>query len=302
MAKYYRAGRGQPLPKLQLGPMFREDAVYLLPIILALAFWLAGRSVVRRRRADIDESVAQTPEWLNLLVSLGIAAVLLSARGLVRAGVGGMCECIFACVLIVALLLKHRALLGIWLRGLLIATATLLVVTGISAAQIQLLFPIHWRGGLHLQVLAINRILTPNRQLPGPKFRSWCHDDTPITRGFCFLLDEDHIQTVRYLDAHTHPGDYLYVGLPHHDRIIMNDNVLYFAVQRLPAVRWSQFDPFLENRADIQQEMIGSLEQHKPPYVVLDSEYDNVWEQNGSSVHTGVHLLDDYIAAHYKTV
>jgi hypothetical protein len=110
------------------------------------------------------------------------------------------------------------------------------------------------------------------------------------------------MQTIRYLGAHTNPGDYLYVGLPQHDRIIMNDNVLYFAVQRLPAVRWSQFDPFLENRADIQQEMIGTLEQHKPPYVVLDSEYDNVWEPNGSSVHTGVHLLDDYIAAHYKEV
>ena len=48
--------------------------------------------------------------------------------------------------------------------------------------------------------------------------------------------------------------------------------------------------------------MIGSLEQHKPPYVVLDSEFDNVSEPNGSSVHTGVHLMDDYIAAHYRTV
>ena len=76
----------------------------------------------------------------------------------------------------------------------------------------------------------------------------------------------------------------------------------YFAAQRLPAVKWTEFDPFLENRADIQQEMIAELEQHKPPYVVLDSEYDKAWEPNGSSVSTGVHLLDDYISAHYKTV
>jgi hypothetical protein len=302
MAKYYRVGRGQPLPKLQLGPMFREDAVYLLPIILVLGFWLAGRWVITRRRAAADESAAQAPEWLNLLVSLGIAAVMLSARGLVRAGVGAVCECIMACMLIVAILLEHRALLNVWLRALLIATTILLVVTGMVAARIQLFYPTRTHDRIHLAPLAVNWILTPNRQPPRAEFRSWCQEDTPITRGFCFLLDEDHMQAIRYLDAHTHPGDYLYTGLPHHDRIIMNDNVLYFAVQRLPAVRWSQFDPFLENRADIQQEMIGSLEQRKPPYVVLDSEYDNVWEPNGSSVHTGVHLLDNYIAAHYKAV
>ena len=127
-------------------------------------------------------------------------------QGLVRVGVGGLCECIIACVLIVALLLRHRALLNIWLRALLMAIVALFVVTGMVATRIQLLYPIQLHGGLHVQALAINRILTPNRQPPSPEWRSWCHDDTPITRGFCFLLDTDHIQTIRYLDAHTRPA------------------------------------------------------------------------------------------------
>lgn len=215
---------------------------------------------------------------------------------------GAVCECVMACALILALLLEHRALLNLWMRGLLIATATLLIVTGMFATRVQLLYPVQFPFGFHLLPLAANWIVTPNRQPPNAEWRSWCHDETPMTRGFCFLLDKDHIQTIRFLDAHTLPGDDLYVGLPHHDRVIMGDNVLYFAARRLPAVRWSQFAPFLQNRADIQQEMIGSLEQHKPPYIVLDSEYNNVREPNGSSVHTGVHLLDDYIAAHYRVV
>ena len=207
-----------------------------------------------------------------------------------------------ACILLAAVLFRHSAMLNRWLRGLLTATIALCLLTGIPAAWSQLFFPVSPHGRLHLKPLAINWILTPDRQPPGPEFRSWCHEGTPITRGFCFLLDDDHIRTIRYLDAHTGPGDYLYVGLDHHDRIIMNDMITYFATQRLPATRWTEFDPFLENRADIQREMIGNLEQHKPPYIVLDSEFDDLWEPNGSSVHTGVHLLDDYIADHYKTV
>jgi hypothetical protein len=48
--------------------------------------------------------------------------------------------------------------------------------------------------------------------------------------------------------------------------------------------------------------MIGDLQRNKPPYVVLDSEFDALHEPNGSSVHTGVHLLDNYIAQHYEWV
>src|ERR1700761_7198226 len=52
----------------------------------------------------------------------------------------------------------------------------------------------------------------------------------------------------------------------------------------------------------LQREMISDLERNKPPYLALDSEFDKVHEPNGSSVHTGVHLLDDYIAQHYRLV
>jgi hypothetical protein len=68
----------------------------------------------------------------------------------------------------------------------------------------------------------------------------------------------------------------------------------------LPATKWSHFDPFLQNRADIQSEMIADLERNKPPYVVLDTEFEQAHEPNGSSVSTGVHLLDDYLQSHYS--
>ncbi len=302
MAKYYRAGRGLPLPKLQLGPLFAEDAVYLLPILIALGFWVVARWVMTARKNAADKSATQTPDWINLLVTLSIMGAVLCAKGLVRMGIGSIFGSLVACILLAAVLFTHRGLLNIWLRGVLTATVALCFLTAMSAAWGQLFNPVQRDGRIHLRRLVINWILTPNRQPPGPALRSWCHDGNPITRGFCYLLDDDHIKTISYLDAHTRPGDYLYVGLAEHDRIIMNDMITYFAAQRLPATRWTEFDPFLENRADVQREMIDELEQHKPPYVVLDSEFDDLWEPNGSSVHTGVHLLDDYIAAHYKAV
>ena len=295
-AKYYRIGRELPFPIPRPGPAFGEIAVYLLPVILAISFWVVAHWAIARRRATADESEAPTPEWVNLLVALGVTTAMISMKGLVRASVEGMYGGVMASVLIGAVLVQHRASLNIWLRGLLTGTIALFALAALSSTWIQLF------SHTHLQPLAINWIVTPGRQPPGPEFRSWCHQGTPITRGFCFLLDEDHIQTITYLDAHTHPEDYLYVGLPHHDRIFINDNITYFAAQRLPATKWSHFDPFLQNREDIQHEMIGELEQRKPPYVVLDSEFDNLREPNGSAVSTGVHLLDDYISAHYKAV
>lgn len=297
----YPVGRGLPFPIPRLGPTFQQIAVYLLPIIIALALWLVIRRAMKRKTTG-PESGTEEPDWLNLFVVLGVVAVIFAAKGFVRAGIGGMSVSAIVCVLLLAILLKHRAALNIWLRGVLAATAVLFVLAALVSAQIPLVGRVQSIREIHLQPLAINWILTSDRQPPSPAFRTWCHEGTPITRGFCFLLDEDNIQAVRYLDAHTRPGDYLYSGLDHHDRILMNDMILYFATQRLPAVKWAQLDPMVENLSYRQRDMIHDLELHKPPYIVLDSEFDDMREPNGSSVSTGVHLLDDYISSHYETV
>ncbi len=293
MSKYYRAGRGLPFPIPRFGPTFDDTAIYLVPLITLITFWMSARWAIANRRTN---AATETPTWLNLLLSVSIAAAIVCAKGLVRVGVGEMYGGLALCLLIAALLITHRGLLNPGLRVVTMVAIAIFVLAAVTAAKVQV------ASGLHLKPLAINRILSPNRQPPYPPFQRWCDERTPITRGFCYLLDDDHIQTVEFLTAHTRPGDFLFVGVDHHDRIFANDMITYFAVQRLPAVKWAEFDPFLQNRADIQQETIAELEQHRPPYITLDSEFDKVREPNGSSVSTGVHLLDDYIAAHYKPV
>ena len=83
--------------------------------------------------------------------------------------------------------------------------------------------------------------------------------------------------------------------MPRHDTIFANDNCTYFASQRMPATRWSEFDADLQNRYDIQVQMIHELETNAPPYVVLDSEFQDMHEPIESSRSSGVTLLDDYL-------
>jgi hypothetical protein len=90
--------------------------------------------------------------------------------------------------------------------------------------------------------------------------------------------------------------------LTRHDKIFAADNITYFATQRLPATRWSELDPDLESRYDVQTQMVDEFERNVPPYIVLDSEFAEEDEPNDSSRSSGVTLLDDYIRDKYQQV
>jgi hypothetical protein len=293
-AKYYRAGRGLPFPPLGFGPRFQDVVVYVLPVLLGLSLYAFIRWLVVRHRSG--DTHAGIPLWISSLCAFTVAAAVMYPKGLIRVGAGQMYGAILPCVLLAAVLYQHRLSLRTPARVLLAAALTLFIATGAAAAKNDLF------NGRHMKPVLARWIVSPARRAHRPPYDQWCAIGNPVTRGICFLVDNDHIQAVQYLDAHTRPADTLYVGLPHHDRIFINDNITYFAAQRLPATRWTQFDPFLENSADIQQQMISDLERNRPPYVALDSEFEGMGEPNGSSVSTGVHLLDDYIAAHYTPV
>src|ERR1700761_242740 len=291
-ARHYRVGRGLPLPRPQIKQM-QDLVVYVVAVLILVAFYVAVRYLLRQRRSGVAWVV---PQWIGLLISFGIVATMLYAKGILRIYAGAVEMPAMLCLVTTAALWERRDLLEPGLRQL------------IKGAVVLFAFLTLW-GDLHpissehkFKSSMLMWFIVPGKMAPEPPFQRWCQDQTPITRGVCYVLDDDHIQTVEFLKAHTHSGDTLYVGLPQHDRVLVDDNITYFATQRLPATKWSHFDPFLQNSAPIQREMISDLERNKPPYLALDSEFDKVHEPNGSSVHTGVHLLDDYIAQHYRLV
>lgn len=289
-AKDYRIGRGLPLPRPTFAAL-PDCVIYLAPLAIGVAIYAITREI--RRNASRPAESRELSDWVNLLILYSIVAASVFVKGVVRASAGQMFPCTICCLLIVAVLLEHRRRWGTAAQTLYAMLGILFMVTGCAA----LLHKISFERQTNSSVL--KWIIRPSKEPPFPPFRSWCSEGTPITTGFCYALDSDHIQVIEYVRGHTRPGDTLYVGLSHHDRVIAGDNITYFATQLIPATKWSQFDPFLQNREDIQREMIGELERNRPPYIVLDSEFDNIFEPNGSSFHSGVFLLDDYISSHY---
>jgi hypothetical protein len=138
-----------------------------------------------------------------------------------------------------------------------------------------------------------------NPRLSAKSVQLSCQDLTGFQRLGCFSIDQDHLRTLEFLQSHTAAGDYIYIGLGRHDKIFINDIALYFLSDLRSATKWHQFDPGLQNSVNIQREMIDELNRNHPRYVVLESQWDDTSEPNGSAQSSGVMLLDEYIRRNF---
>jgi hypothetical protein len=293
---YYRS-RNLPFPVISL-----RELDYLgiyLPIIVAgvsLYALVSGRWRTRSDGGASFQGALEGQEWHGILVTFGLLVLVMYLKGFVRVGLFQLYLAIIPSLLLTAVLFQHRATLPSPVR---LTVMSLLCLSLLAAA---------WSTLHQAKELYGKHLSTPGRMLssalrtvPGTQM-TWCAGTTPLTKGFCFLPEDSRVQTIEFIDSHTTPDQRLYVGTTKHDRIYANDNLIYFATQRLPATMWSHFDPGLQNNYDIQTQMIHELEVTTPPYIVLDSEYDLVREPNDSSRSSGVTLLDDYIHNRYQPI
>jgi hypothetical protein len=118
----------------------------------------------------------------------------------------------------------------------------------------------------------------------------------------CIQIGETRAAVIQFVVEHVPKDERLFAGTTRHDKIWINDNLIYFAAQRLPATHWHHYDPGLQTRADIQNAMVAELERQAVRTIVLTPEWDNVMEPNASALSSGVTILDDYIRLHYEKV
>jgi hypothetical protein len=126
-----------------------------------------------------------------------------------------------------------------------------------------------------------------------------CHSE--IAKAACVALDPNQAQAVEYIQANTRPGTPLYAGNTVHDKIFANDAGFYFLADRPPATRYHELHPGVVTSQPVQAEMTASLEHNQPPYIVEYAMWESD-EPNASAKSFGVHVLDEYIAAHYTLV
>jgi hypothetical protein len=282
--KYYFAGRNLPFPGMTLKEL--ENLGIYLPLAIAAISLYALVQPLSGKGGD-DASSSQGRRWRGFLLAFGLLLGAMYLKGLVRLSPVQLYLAIIPSLLLIAVLFQHRSAFA---RPVRILITCLMGLSFVPAA---------W-SSLHEIRLEQVRFLSV-AQMPHTDIETaWCKFANPLTRGVCFLPEDDRIHAVEFISSHTQPGQPLYSGLKHHDRVFANDNIIYFATERLPATHWSHFDPDLQNRLDIQTQMIRELERNPPPYITLDSEFDLVREPNDSSKSSGVTLLDDYIHAKYE--
>ena len=116
------------------------------------------------------------------------------------------------------------------------------------------------------------------------------------------LTSEHYARIASYLARHSAPDDKVLVGLARTDQYVINSMFLNYAANRLPGTHWSQYDPGLQSRLDIQRQMVRELSALDVRWVVRDATLGPSTEPNDSALSTGVTLLDDTVAARYRPV
>lgn len=288
-SKYYPRARNLPFPGITLRS-FENIGIYVPLAIAAMTLY----ALVRHRTRSTGPGSPEEQKRQGFLIMFGLMLVVMYLKGIVRVAPIQMYLAIVPSLLLIAVLFEYRAAFPRPAR----VSINCLMLLSLLPATWSTLHVIRIESLYHLSVA--QRIFhSPQSTTPGLQ-ADWCETINPVTRGFCFLPEDDRIQAIEFIRSHTRPGQTLYSGLRRHDIVFANDNFIYFATQRLPATRWSHFDPDLQNRYDIQKQMVHELQQNAPPYLVLDSEFELVREPNESSKSSGVTLLDTYIRNQYR--
>ncbi len=297
-ARNYQSGRQLPFPGIRLTKL--EYLAVYVPIITVAVSLLA--LLVPSRGHENHPIHMHKPmrmeELKGLLIALSLLAFVMFFKGYVRVVVLSMFPSLLPSLILIAVLFEHRQSLPRLALVPVNYLAGFLIFAGLfSAAKAQ---------GHHLLEGSVPgrivKVLLPFARPASTREASWCKRANPITKGFCFITDDGRMETIDFIDSHTRPDQLLFVGLDRHDKVFVNDNLIYFGSQRLPATHWSHFDPGLQNSYPIQSDMIRELKKTSPPYIVLDSEYEVSHEPNDSSKSSGVTLLDDFIHSKYRYV
>jgi hypothetical protein len=223
------------------------------------------------------------------VVSVTVLALVMSVSGLIRSDSAHESPCAITCFLLLACMLPTISLAGRLGRAALV---------GSTICCLLVILP-----PLHVTALTmkntVSRLLHPHRQ---GSLLSLCHPPAGLERATCLEVDPVEAQVVEYIQAHTAADDKVYSGVGRHDKLLVNDMLLYFLAKRDAPTRWYYLEPGLETTYPIQEQMIDDLDSHHAKYVVRNLTWDDISEPNGSRFSSGVTILDQYIDSNYSTV
>lgn len=103
------------------------------------------------------------------------------------------------------------------------------------------------------------------------------------------------------VDRRTVPGEPIFVADPRHDIVRVGDPLLYVILDHPNATRYDVMQPGVVTTAPVQLEITRALQRVRVVVRWLDPTA-SASEPNGAGRSSGVHILDAYLAAHYRQV
>jgi hypothetical protein len=292
-AQTYRRMRTMPFPSLDT----LLEAPTQIGVYLPFFVWLSALSTVLFcRRSPRNPEAIGARHWIMLL--LGLLSALFYLKGLVRPALIQLALSIVPALMLSAMLLQAKRRSPDRLPAITAAWAGLAIVllpTFFATLQ-------DGYGMVQNAIWITQRSTWSAAAADTPANLASCRPVSGLQRVACFEIDQARSDAIRYVEAHTRPNDVIFVGLSRHDRILGNDILFYFVGGWIPATKWHHFDSGLQTNKEIQTAMIGNLQAAKPPYVVLESEWEDFDEPNESAVSSGVTLLDDFLRANFQPV
>ena len=290
-ASIYPAVRALPFPSWSalVAANSLSDAAFIFSVylpfgVLALALlapWIGVAQVWSAKTNKVD-----TKSLWPLILILGVTCLLFTIKGLVRVSP----------IHLVQSLVLAIAMLGIgWSRfQWRVVSAPVFFIAALILSIVLILGPV---------TQGIERIGTGVIQLArgtNPTATACLHPSLPRLR--CLFLDRDSLLAAQYIQAHSQQNARIYVGTSYHDKLFVNGVALYFIAERAPVSKWYELHPGVQTQQAIQKEMITEMQNPNFEWIVLDSRWEKILEPNGSSISSGVTLLDQFIATHFVEV
>lgn len=258
-----------------------EEAIVYFPILACIAS--AVILFLSRKPQSGLFSDARQRQIFGLLTILGS---LFFIKGLIRLSATQMVQCIVVGIILLAILLSRIPQLG--RPSSIMVAGCALIFLACSAPIVVAFFAFTYTN--------VADLTHPHRPT---SIYNTCHPPVGMERARCLILEPVAAAAIEYVEQRTSPQDKIFVGAGRHDKILVNDIRFYFVSDRASITKWQEFDPGVQTALPFQNQIIASMQEYSPKFIVLNSTWDNYIEPNGSRFSSGVTALDDYIHTHY---
>jgi hypothetical protein len=101
-------------------------------------------------------------------------------------------------------------------------------------------------------------------------------------------------QAIDYIKRNVPKNEKIFVGNYYHDRVLLNDMMIYFLTERDACTKYHELHPGVTTTAKVQTEIVNDFIKNKVHYIVLCDNREFL-EKNQSRISSRVFILDNYI-------